>query len=165
MKKLEPKQEARRVVKCIIYYCKEYGIEINYAFSIASKETNGKTDIIKLEGKGINNLVFGIYQLKYGTAIMMGFKGDPAELLDTETNIKYALKYLQYCLIKHDDNLLLASAMYNAGSIKRDNMGRIKNRSYISRVLKIKELIDKKKVTKLRVVSAWFIKVPELYGV
>jgi soluble lytic murein transglycosylase-like protein len=38
---------------------------------------------------------FGLMQIKYNTAKSMGYEGPPAGLLDAETNIKYAAKYLR----------------------------------------------------------------------
>lgn len=146
-------------------YSKALGIDYNLAIAICNNETNGKTNIVKPEGQGINNLTIGPFQLKYGTAKMVGFKGDPADLLDININTRYALKYFRRCKRKHNGNIKLALAEYNAGRIKRDSRGLIKNRRYVNRVLNIQKLLKAGKVTPQRALRAHFKKVYELYHV
>ena len=42
-----------------------------------------------------NGPYFGLMQILPATARTMGHRGDPAELLDAETNLKYGVKYLR----------------------------------------------------------------------
>ncbi|MEX0309494.1 MAG: transglycosylase SLT domain-containing protein [Tateyamaria sp.] len=42
-----------------------------------------------------NGQYYGLMQILPATARSMGFRGDPAELLDAETNLKYAVRYLR----------------------------------------------------------------------
>ena len=42
-----------------------------------------------------NGPYYGLLQIHPQTARTMGFRGEPAELLDAETNLKYAGKYLR----------------------------------------------------------------------
>ncbi|MCO0614518.1 lytic transglycosylase domain-containing protein [Lutimaribacter sp. EGI FJ00015] len=42
-----------------------------------------------------NGPYFGLMQILPQTARTMGFRGDPFELLDAETNLRYAVKYLR----------------------------------------------------------------------
>ncbi|MEX0370354.1 MAG: transglycosylase SLT domain-containing protein [Tateyamaria sp.] len=42
-----------------------------------------------------NGPYYGLMQILPATARSMGFRGDPAELLDAETNLKYAVRYLR----------------------------------------------------------------------
>jgi soluble lytic murein transglycosylase-like protein len=54
--------------------------------------------VIKLESGGIPRTVskgnYGLMQIKLGTARAMGYRGDAAGLLDPNTNLIYAVKYL-----------------------------------------------------------------------
>lgn len=42
-----------------------------------------------------NGPYYGLMQIHPQTARTMGFRGDPADLLDADTNLKYAVKYLR----------------------------------------------------------------------
>ncbi len=42
-----------------------------------------------------NGPYYGLMQIHPQTARTMGFRGDPSELLDAETNLTYAVKYLR----------------------------------------------------------------------
>ena len=42
-----------------------------------------------------NGPYWGLMQIRHDTAKSMGYKGDAAGLLDAETNLKYAVKYLR----------------------------------------------------------------------
>jgi len=42
-----------------------------------------------------NGPYYGLMQISYATAKTMGYRGEPAGLLDAETNLKYAVKYLR----------------------------------------------------------------------
>lgn len=42
-----------------------------------------------------NGPYYGLMQILPATARSMGFRGEPAELLDAETNLKYAVRYLR----------------------------------------------------------------------
>lgn len=45
--------------------------------------------------RAINKPYYGLFQILPATARSMGFKGQPADLLDADTNLRYALKYLR----------------------------------------------------------------------
>jgi len=45
--------------------------------------------------KAINRPYYGLMQILPATARSMGFRGEPKDLLDAETNLKYAVKYLR----------------------------------------------------------------------
>lgn len=42
-----------------------------------------------------NGPYYGLFQILPATARTMGFQGQPADLLDADTNLQYALKYLK----------------------------------------------------------------------
>ncbi|KUF12684.1 transglycosylase SLT domain-containing protein [Pseudoponticoccus marisrubri] len=54
-----------------------------------------------------NGPYYGLFQILPQTARTMGFRGAPNDLLDAETNLKYALKYLKGAYLvaggDHDD--------------------------------------------------------------
>lgn len=59
---------------------------------------------------------YGLMQLMYTTAWMLGFRGYPEQLYDPEINIDIGCKYLRQLMDKYDGNHMLALAHYNGGS-------------------------------------------------
>jgi soluble lytic murein transglycosylase-like protein len=59
---------------------------------------------------------YGLMQLMYPTAWMLGFREDPEELYNPYKNIHLGTKYLKQLLDKYDGNHFLALAHYNGGS-------------------------------------------------
>ena len=47
---------------------------------------------------------YGFCQLKYRTAIILGFKGSPSELMGPKVNAKYAALYLKYQEKRYGDD-------------------------------------------------------------
>jgi soluble lytic murein transglycosylase-like protein len=76
---------------------------------------------------------FGLMQIKYNTAKSMGYDGPPRGLLDAETNIKYAAKYLRGAWMVSDNKPDNAVALYARGyyfDAKNKGMTDIANGDY-----------------------------------
>ncbi|TCR83478.1 transglycosylase-like protein with SLT domain [Rhizobium sp. BK376] len=76
---------------------------------------------------------FGLMQIKYNTAKSMGYQGPPKGLLDAETNIKYAAKYLRGAWMVSDNKPDNAVALYARGyymDAKNKGMSDIANGDY-----------------------------------
>ncbi len=58
---------------------------------------------------------WGLMQIKHGTARGMGYQGVARGLLDAETNLKYAVKYLRGAFLVADGNHDLAVRYYARG--------------------------------------------------
>lgn len=58
---------------------------------------------------------WGLMQIKHATARGMGYTGSAKGLLDAETNLKYAVKYLKGALLVADGNHDLADRLYQRG--------------------------------------------------
>jgi soluble lytic murein transglycosylase-like protein len=61
------------------------------------------------------NGYWGLMQIKYATAKSMGYSGPPEGLLDAETNIKYATKYLRGAWLVADNSNDNAIRLYARG--------------------------------------------------
>jgi len=61
---------------------------------------------------------YGLMQLRYGTAVSMGYTGSLAGLMVPETNIEYGMRYLQYCFNKYNDTVLMLGCYNGSMSIK-----------------------------------------------
>jgi soluble lytic murein transglycosylase-like protein len=60
----------------------------------------------------------GICQIKIATAKMMGFNGSEEDLMDPETNIYYAAKYLSHQIFRYNGSVYKGIVSYNTGSVK-----------------------------------------------
>lgn len=63
----------------------------------------------------INRPYYGLMQILPATARSMGFQGEPMDLLDAETNLKYAVKYLRGAWMVSDGNEATAVNWYARG--------------------------------------------------
>jgi soluble lytic murein transglycosylase-like protein len=62
-----------------------------------------------------NGPYYGMMQILPATARGMGFSGPPSELLDAETNLKYAVKYLRGAWMVSDGDMDAAVMWYARG--------------------------------------------------
>lgn len=58
---------------------------------------------------------WGLMQIRYNTARGMGYDGSPTGLLDAETNLKYAVKYLRGAWIVAEKDAKKADWLYRTG--------------------------------------------------
>jgi len=63
----------------------------------------------------MNRPYYGLMQILPATARSMGFQGQPKDLLDPETNLKYAVKYLRGAWMVSDGNYDNAVGWYAKG--------------------------------------------------
>ena len=63
----------------------------------------------------INRPYYGLMQILPATARSMGFKGQAQDLLDAETNLKYAVKYLRGAWLLSDGSYDTAVKWYSQG--------------------------------------------------
>lgn len=62
-----------------------------------------------------NGPYYGLLQILPQTARGMGFQGQPADLLDADTNLKYAVKYLRGAWLLSDGSQDTAVKWYSSG--------------------------------------------------
>ena len=62
-----------------------------------------------------NGPYYGLLQILPATARSMGFQGRPKELLDADTNLEYALKYLRGAWLLSDGSHATAIKWYSRG--------------------------------------------------
>ena len=65
--------------------------------------------------KARNGPYFGLLQILPATAGTMGFRGEPSSLLDADTNLKYAVKYLRGAWLLSDGDHSTAIGWYARG--------------------------------------------------
>ena len=84
-----PPAEKSYVSKLIQNYAKIYELPESLIHRVVHRESRYNPKAYNKAG------YFGLMQIKYNTAKSMGYQGPPSGLLDAETNIKYAAKYLR----------------------------------------------------------------------
>jgi hypothetical protein len=84
-----PAEQKSYVSKLIQKYAKLYEIPESLIHRVVHRESRYNPKAYNRAG------YFGLMQIKYNTAKSMGYEGPASGLLDAETNIKYAAKYLR----------------------------------------------------------------------
>ncbi|WP_435166649.1 transglycosylase SLT domain-containing protein [Falsirhodobacter sp. 1013] len=69
-------------------YADRYGVPRSLAHRVVKREST-------YNPAARNGTYYGLMQIAPSTARIMGFRGEPTELLDAETNLTYAMKYLR----------------------------------------------------------------------
>jgi soluble lytic murein transglycosylase-like protein len=96
---------------------------------------------------GLNNVyvphdggspTYGVCQIKYDTAVGVGYKGDPKGLMDPKTNAKFAARYLKFQESRYNGDFVKMAAAYNAGTYNESKKvpGCPRNLAYIKNVQK-----------------------------
>lgn len=78
----------------------------------------------------------GLCQIKYTTAIQMGYKGDANGLKDPKVNAFWAASFMAHQYMRYRGDVVKAISAYNAGSYRLNEKGEIKNRRYVAKVFK-----------------------------
>jgi soluble lytic murein transglycosylase-like protein len=82
--------------------------------AICSHESNNFTMNYSPQDNGSPS--FGICQIKYGTAVALGFAGKASDLMNPQTNATYAAKYLAHQAFYYGEDWVKLAASYNAGT-------------------------------------------------
>lgn len=96
---------------------------------------------------GLNNVLvphdngsptYGICQVKYDTAKMLGFTGKAQDLMVPKVNAKWAATYLRYQTNRYGGNWFKIAAAYNAGTYSESKKvpGCPRNLAYVRNVQK-----------------------------
>ena len=81
--------------------------------AICTQESNLTNAMVLHDGGSPS---YGVCQLKYETAKMVGFKGRKQDLMDVKTNATFAAKYLAYQQTRYGNDWVKIASSYNAGS-------------------------------------------------
>ena len=131
-------EEVNRFEPIIEKAAEKYNIEPSLIKAVIAKESGGKHYAISSSGAK------GLMQLKDKTAEELGIK----QIFDPEENIFGGTAYLKKMLERHNGNLMLALASYNAGPGNVGKYGGIppfkETNDYIMRVLKFFEIFRQK---------------------
>jgi len=94
------------------------GLISKYAQAYDMPESLLRRVIVRESGynpKARNGPYWGLMQIRHDTATVMGYKGPASGLLDAETNLKYAGRYLRGAYLVADRNPDRAVRLYASG--------------------------------------------------
>ncbi|WP_143531811.1 lytic transglycosylase domain-containing protein [Xaviernesmea oryzae] len=95
--------------KLIHRYAGLYGVPESLVHRVVHRESRYDPKAYHKDG------YWGLMQIKYATAKSMGYEGPPKGLLDAETNLKYAIKYLRGAWLVADNKNDNAIKLYARG--------------------------------------------------
>jgi soluble lytic murein transglycosylase-like protein len=89
-------------------YSAMYGVPETLVHRVAKREST-------YNPKALHRGNYGLMQIRYKTARGLGYDGKPSGLLDAETNLKYAVKYLRGAWIVAGKDETAADWLYRTG--------------------------------------------------
>lgn len=89
-------------------YADYYEIPVELVRKVAKREST-------FNPKARNGIYMGLMQISPATARGMGYRGAPTGLLDAETNLKYAVRYLRGAYVVAKGNHGVADRLYQTG--------------------------------------------------
>ncbi|NSY36892.1 lytic transglycosylase domain-containing protein [Leisingera sp. ANG59] len=92
----------------INYWADHYEVPRSLVHRLAVRESTHRP-------KAMNRPYYGLLQILPATARSMGFKGEPKELLDADTNLQFSVKYLRGAWLLADGSQDLAVKHYSRG--------------------------------------------------
>lgn len=100
--------ETPELRKLINKYAAEYDVPVELVHRVVIRESRHRPG-------ARNGPYYGLMQILPATARGMGFRGQPADLLNAETNLKYGVKYLRGAYLVADGNQDAAVKWYARG--------------------------------------------------
>ena len=89
-------------------YARQYDVPVELVHRVVKRESG-------YNPAARNGPYYGLMQINPNTAQTMGFRGNPNQLLDAETNLKYAVKYLRGAWLVADGSHDRAVSWYSKG--------------------------------------------------
>jgi soluble lytic murein transglycosylase-like protein len=89
-------------------YAQHYEVPETLVRRVAKREST-------FNPKARNGPYWGLMQISHATARGMGYRGDASGLLDAETNLKYAVRYLRGAYMVAKGNEKVADQLYQSG--------------------------------------------------
>ncbi len=92
----------------IVHYSQAYNVPERLVRRVIAKESG-------YNPAARNGPYYGLMQISHATARGMGFSGEPAGLLDADTNLRYAVRYLAGAYVTAQGNEDQAMSFYARG--------------------------------------------------
>lgn len=119
----------------IIAAAKKIGMSGSLLLAICTHESGLKNVLVPHDGGSPS---YGICQIKYETAKMVGFTGKAKELMDPKINAQWAAAYLKFQKSRYNGDWMKSTAAYNSGTYNESKKvpGCPRNLKYIRHVQK-----------------------------
>lgn len=119
----------------ILLAAKKAGVSGALLLAICTHESGLRNVLVPHDGGSPS---YGICQVKYDTAKMIGFSGKEKDLMDPAINAKWAAEYLKFQKERYDGNWMKSTAAYNSGTYNESKKipGCPRNLRYIKHVQK-----------------------------
>lgn len=104
----EPARGQHALDGLIARYAAIYGVPASLVHRVVRRESG-------YNPRARNGPYWGLMQIRADTARTMGFRGEPSDLLDAETNLRYGVKYLAGAWMVADGNADRAVGFYSRG--------------------------------------------------
>ena len=119
----------------ILAAAKKIGMSGSLLLAICTHESGLKNVLVPHDGGSPS---YGICQIKYETAKMVGFTGKAKELMDPKINAQWAAAYLKFQKSRYNGDWMKSTAAYNSGTYNESKKvpGCPRNLKYIRRVQK-----------------------------
>jgi soluble lytic murein transglycosylase-like protein len=100
--------ETPELRRLIVAAARENDVPVDLVQRLVIRESNHRPD-------ARNGPYYGLMQILPATARTMGFRGQPSDLLDAETNLRYAVRYLRGAWLLSDGSYDRAVMWYARG--------------------------------------------------
>ena len=107
---LDREGKVLNVKSLVAFEAKMQGVPVDFALAVAEQESGFTCNVISTAD------AMGVLQILYPTAMQMGYRGKPEELLRCHNSAKYGMKYLKLVLEEAAGDLCLAANKYLAGA-------------------------------------------------
>lgn len=118
--------ESPEVHKLINKYADHYQVPRSLVHKVIQRESD-------YNPQARNGRYMGLMQIDPRTATNMGFDGNPGDLLNADTNLKYAVKYLKGAWLVSDGSEAQAISWYSRGYYYEAKRRGVLNELYASR--------------------------------
>lgn len=119
----------------ILLAAKKAGVSGALLLAICTHESGLRNVLVPHDGGSPS---YGICQVKYDTAKMIGFSGKEKDLMDPAINAKWAAEYLKFQKERYDGDWMKSTAAYNSGTYNESRKipGCPRNLTYLKYVQK-----------------------------
>ena len=104
----EPAGKHGTIDKLVSRYAAYYKVPVSLVHRVIKRESN-------YDPKAYHAGNYGLMQIRYRTAKGMGYDGNPHGLLNAETNLRYAVRYLKGAWVVSGGNEKRADRLYQTG--------------------------------------------------
>lgn len=122
-------------IAIIVLAAKKVSVSSALLLAICTHESGLTNTLVPHDG---GSPTYGVCQVKYDTAKMLGFTGKAKDLMVPEVNAKWAAKYLKFQHERYDGDWCKAVAAYNSGTYNESKKvpGKPRNLKYVRNVQK-----------------------------